>query len=222
MSRFAILLAIGVVLVADGYLCGRWSGRWNPVDRSATGEKVKQLPMACGDWRSDQPTEIDSRTVQRAGFSGYEQRIYRNANDPRALPVCVLVAWGPAGPLSVHSPEVCYGAAGYTMGGQATVITPHDAAGSSLGEFFNSTFVSQDSTSPRKLRVIWSWNKQGAWHAPGYPRWSLAGTPVLYKLYVSQEFLPGGDDASAKEGKDIEAFLQTFLPEVNAAIAPGS
>jgi hypothetical protein len=222
MSRYLLLLTVAVAILADGSLCGRWSGRWRQVDQSAAAEKLKQLPMTCGDWEVKSLQEIEPRIVQLAGFSGYELREYKNQRNPRALPVNVLLAWGPAGPLSVHSPEICYGAAGYGMSGGSTVFTPHDTTGSPRGDFFKSTFVSQHPTSPRKLRVVWSWNKNGVWHAPNYPRWTLAGTPVLYKLYVTQEFLPGDNAADAKEANDVDAFLQDFLPQLDRALVQDS
>jgi hypothetical protein len=215
MSRYVLLLTVALVIVADGYLCGRWTGRWQESHESAAAAKLKELPLTIGDWQGE-PQELDARVIQRAGFNDYVSRLYENQRTHAQ--VGLLLAWGRPGPLSVHTPAICYGGSGFAVSKVATRCTPYPAGGSTSGEFWKSTFGRRDSTSPERIRVIWSWNKNGVWQAPDNPRWTLAGTPVLYKLYATQK-LPRGDST---EGQDVEDFLRDLLPELDRALAPGS
>jgi Protein of unknown function (DUF3485) len=215
MSRYLLLLTVAVVVLADGYLCGHWTGRWHETQAPEVAARLQQLPLTVGDWQGE-TQELDRRVVQRAGFSGYVSRIYRNQ---RGVEVSLLIGWGPPGPLSVHTPEVCYGASGFAMTNAVERCTPYKAGSSTTGEFWRSTFTSRTTGSIDRRRVIWSWNKNGIWQAPDNPRWTLAGTPVLYKLYATQQFLPVSD---AADGHEVEDFLREFLPEVDRALAQDS
>jgi hypothetical protein len=216
MSRYLLLLSVAVVMLADGYLCGRWTGRWHENPEIQAAAKLKQLPLTVGDWQAE-VQELDPRVIQRAGFSDYVAGRYKNQRT--GAKVDFLLAWGRPGPLSVHTPEVCYGGQGYAPSNVAERCMPYMEGGSTTGEFWKSSFVSKNATSPERIRVIWSWNKKGVWQAPDNPRWTLAGAPVLYKLYASQKYLPRD---AATDGQDVEEFLREILPEVERALAPGS
>ena len=82
--------------------------------------------------------------------------------------------------------------------------------------FSGSGIRAKLTTSPEKLQVLWSWNKNGAWVAAAYPRWTFAGTPVLYKLYISQAIVPRENGPG---GETSEEFLQAFLPEIDKLLA---
>jgi hypothetical protein len=216
MNRYLLLLSVAVLMLTDGYLCGRWTGRWQESPELPEAERLKELPMTVGDWQAASQ-ELDAKVVQRAGFSGYVARNYKNQRTHAV--VSFLLAWGRPGPLAVHTPEVCYGGQGYAPSNVAERCKPYDEGGSTTGELWKSTFVSKNPAVPEPIRVIWSWNKKGVWQAPDYPRWTLAGTPVLYKLYASQKYLP---HEPATDAQDVEDFLREMLPQVDRALAPGS
>src|SRR5713226_439747 len=132
MSRYLLLLTVAALIIGDGYLCALWSGRWH-IDRdmAAAGARAEQLPLHLGDWQAEDQ-QIDDKTIERAGFSGYFLRRYENQRT-RAV-VSVLLAWGRPGPLSVHSPEVCYGGAGFEMSGNPALYSPEQAVNPNPGE----------------------------------------------------------------------------------------
>jgi hypothetical protein len=216
MARYLLLLTIGLVITTDGYLCGYWTGRWQPTREPPAVAKLKELSPTVGDWQGeDQP--LEPAVVQRAGFDGYVSRQYTNQRTQAK--VHLLLAWGRPGPLCVHTPEVCYGGSGYTVSKVATRWTAPSVNGATGGEFWKGSFGRTDAVTPGQIRVMWSWNKNGRWQAPDNPRWSLAGTPVLYKLYATQQFLPRGDSADAQ---DVEEFLRDVQPVLDEALAHGS
>lgn len=205
-ARYLLLLAlVGVAIVASGAVAGLVSGRWQ--QNLEPPAHLEQLPLTFGDWQGeDQP--LDAKVVKVAQFDGYLVRRYENQRT-RAV-VHVMLAYGRPGPLAVHTPAICYGGAGYELASDTTRWTPDDAAGH--GEFFQATFARRNSLSPEKLQVLWSWNKNGVWRVSNYPRWTFAGGPRLYKLYVSQEYLPRD---KATDGAGAREFLRDFLPELN-------
>jgi len=220
MSRYFILLIAAGVLLVDGYLCGRCNGRWHEAAELTQAAKVRErLPLTCGtrdEWQGKDLEPLDARTFQIAGFNGYLMRQYQNQRT-RAV-VSVFVAWGRPGPLSVHTPEVCYGGVGYALEATKRWSPRVDAGDRISGDFWTSTFSKNDSGAPKRLKLIWSLNKHGVWLAPDHPRWTLADAPVVFKVYVSQEYFQRGN-ATDRAPEAPEDFLRAFLPQLNQALA---
>ena len=210
-SRYLLLALVAGVIAADGYLGGVWGG-WSRHELDEAAARVPQAPLTFGDWKGES-LDLNAKVVERAGFRGYT--VHRYENRRTGAVVQVLLACGRPGPLSVHTPEVCFGGAGFALTGDPTRFVPDDSPGGS--EFFKATFGKKDSPAPEKLRVLWSWNKNGAWRVADNPRWTFAGTPVLYKLYVTQEFYPRDD---ATDGADCAEFLRDFLPLLEPIVKP--
>jgi EpsI family protein len=207
-ARYLLLAIVTVAIVASGALAGFVSGRWHENQRPSV--PLEQLPLKFGDWQGeDQP--LSEKVVKIAEFDGSLLRRYENQRT-RAV-VHLLLAYGRPGPLAVHTPAICYGGAGFDMSGGTTRWTPDNVPGG--GEFFQTTFARSNSPTPEKLQVLWSWNKNGAWMVTDYPRWKFAGGPRIYKLYVSQEYLPRD---KATDGAASREFLRDFLPELNKMV----
>jgi hypothetical protein len=212
MTRTLLLSAATLAVLLDGYCHGLWTNRWN--SSRAVEEAVARLervPRAVGDWQA-QPLALGAREADQAGFAGHWLRRYERRQDGRV--VTVMLACGLPGPLSVHTPDVCYGGAGYVLSGEAVTF----AAGSGRAappEFWKAKFSKPDALVPVHLRVNWSWRAGGAWKAPANPRWAFAGLPVLYKMYVTYEL---GADERLDDAVCAE-FLGLLLPELEKALA---
>ena len=63
----------------------------------------------------------------------------------------VLLVCGRPGPVSVHTPDVCYAGVGYAMENPPVLYQPPSATPS--GEFWMADFVQQKSTIPTHLRM---------------------------------------------------------------------
>jgi EpsI family protein len=214
MSRYLLLLVVGAILLVDGYVYGLWAGRWHITNELAEAvASLDRVPLKVGDWQGT-PLELEPRAVQRAEFSGYLLRRYENQRTGAA--VKVLVACGRPGPLSLHTPEICYPGAGLRMlAGEAARQTLDARFGPIPAEIMKATFARENATSPEQQRVVWSWHGKSGWTAPNNPRWEFAGQPVLYKMYVTQEFFPRNEETDA-EG--CLQFLGEFLPELDKVI----
>jgi hypothetical protein len=212
MKRTLLLSTVFAALVLEGYVHGLWTNRWNSSrDLEEAVSRLQRVPLTFGDWRGEE-RELEARITKQAGFAGYLLRRYENRQTGTV--VNVLLACGSAGPLSVHTPEVCYGGAGYSLAGEAgKQVVP--AAGPSPGaEFRKGTFTKKDALVPTHLQVLWSWHAKNVWTVSDNPRLSFAGLPVLHKMYVTSQWT-GSDE---RQEAVCAEFMTRFLPELERAL----
>ena len=108
----------GIVLVAalttlSGVLQGRMHNRWGPsADVLSVANKLAEIPSQFGDWRLQSSEELGETAANMLECAGYIIRNYENQATGDVVSVTVLL--GPPGPISVHTPEVCFGSRNYT------------------------------------------------------------------------------------------------------------
>jgi Protein of unknown function (DUF3485) len=207
MLRTVLLAIVAVLVACEGYVHGLWTNRWsNPRALEEAVAKLQAVPIKVGDWQAENK-ELETRIVKQAGYAGYLLRTYRR---PDGAAVNVMLACGPAGPLSVHTPDICYGGAGYTLDGEVT-RQAFDAKESAAAEFCKARFTKPGALVPLALRVFYSWHVDHGWTAPANPRLAFAGRPAIYKMYVTYPLTASDerhDDAACAE------FMAQFLPEL--------
>jgi Protein of unknown function (DUF3485) len=212
--RLLFPIAATCLLLGDGLLFGLWSNRWQDSSQLPRAVKsLEDLPLTIGAWRGQPLPALDERVCTIAGFAGHIHRRYENPSAGKS--VTVLLACGAFGPISVHTPEVCFAGGGYIQGG-ATTTCNLDLPKSPAAHLWTAQFAKAAADGPVKLRVYWTWNARRAWQAPSNPRWEFAGEPVLYKLYVIQE-VRGEENTSAED--QCQAFLRVLLPELDKDLA---
>ncbi len=202
------LVALLIVLAA-GAVHGMWTGRWTRShaleERSAA---LVRVPNSFGEWQGEDQ-KLDERTIEAAGIAGYLMRTYRN---PRGEQVQVLIVCGRPGPISVHTPEICYAGAGYVQTSEA-VRTPAEATSSGRPcDFWSLNFQKPGPTGPDRLRIYYAWGTGSNWIAADSPRIEFAGTPALYKMYLVRPAPTAGRDAT------LDSFAQAFLPVLSEAL----
>jgi Protein of unknown function (DUF3485) len=214
--KTAPVLVATALLIADGLVYGLWTNRWQSPERLRTAvARLEQTPTDFGNWSGELGASLSDREVEQAGFSGHLVQTYKNRQT--GATISVMLACGRPGPLSVHTPDICYRGAGYEAS-KGVTYRQEQCADQAEAELWQAHFGKQDPTSPRQLRVLWTWNVNGTWRAPENPRFTFAGSQALYKLYVIQEIMPG--DQSADQA--CSEFLGQFLPELNARLFPAS
>jgi hypothetical protein len=204
------VVLIGALGVAHGLGTDRW-GSSGQLERAVAS--LDRVPPAFGDWSSED-LPLDTETLVRGGIKGSVYRRYRNSRTQEA--VTVLLVCGRGGPISVHTPEVCYAGAGYrpTANDSQKEV---QADGGGQHTFRASRFAQAGGVSPHQLEVYLAWSRDGrAWEAPQNPRMSLARSPALYKLYVVREFLPS---ARSESSNPCQAFLRRALADLGAALS---
>ena len=208
-----IAILVGLAIVAGtGVVHGVWTHRWQPSPGlDAAAERLDHVPGDLDRWRShviDLPRDM----LEMAGARRSCVRRYVHEGNGNTLFVSLLV--GPSGQMAVHRPEHCYLASGYesAAGAKRVPITLKDGT---RAEFWTSRFERQEPGGKQQLRIFWSWKAGNDWRAPDSPRWSLADTPYVYKLYVVSE-----TSARADRMEEVPAveFLQLLLPQLNSVL----
>ncbi len=133
--------------------------------------------------------------------------IYTNEQTGDTVVVAVLA--GPSGPLSVHTPEICYSANDYELAGDRQRWQVTDAKGAEH-TFWKLHANSRHSTRPN-LRVFYAWSHGTQWEAVRGPRFALAGLPVLYKIQLAG---PPLRDPSGEGPDPCQDFLARFVADI--------
>ncbi len=214
MIRILLLFAACSLLLLSGLTQGFWTGRWelsHAVDDAVT--RLEAVPLTIGDWKGS-VREIPTAEIKGARVNGHLACQFVNRRKRQA--VNVLLVCGRPGPVSVHTPDICYQGAGYTMTAGPDPFTM--SVGSEEVGLHTAVFRKEGVAVPTELRIYWAWNASGHWQAPGNPRWTFARSPVLYKLYVVREMEAKG--ASRQEQDPAVDFMKVFLPALNQALFP--
>lgn len=214
MRTLPVLLGFALLL-GTALVHGLWTDRWSASQELEEAvARLEQVPLPLGDWKVE-PLDVDSRQLERAGIAAGWRRRYAS---PAVSPTfSVLLMCGRFGPISVHTPEVCFSGVGYEMMGQPKRISVAAVGGGPGAEFFAATFQKQGSVVPERLRIYWSWTIAGDWEAPDHPRVKFRRSAALYKLYVVEENAKG--DGRLEEAPSI-AFIQQLLPKLEQTLFP--
>jgi hypothetical protein len=215
MSR---LIAFGVVLAAvlvSGAVAGFPSGRWGGSRALQTAAaRLDQLPLSLGANWDVQAQNLREREIAIAELEGYTSRRYLHRRTGTII--SVLLVCGRPGPISVHTPEVCYTGAGYFPSGAARA---YSAPASAPGQFQVRDFQKGNVATPSLLRIFLSWGCKGEWSVPSHPRFAFAGKPYLYKLYVVREMARANEPLD----KDPAAeFIKELMPQLQETLFQGS
>jgi hypothetical protein len=202
MLKWIASLTASAALLAAGVVHGVMTDRWlPPADVARAAERLDDLPLEIGPWKGHKGEVKPGQAG--AGVAGCIQRRYENARTGAG--VVVALVCGRPGPVSIHTPEVCYGASGYLVGKRQSV-----PAGDTGGSLWRTDAVRTTATDEVRLRIYYGWHTAGGWVAPEDSRMAFPREKVLHKLYVVREL------AAADEPKDepCEEFLRLLLPEL--------
>jgi hypothetical protein len=205
------LAAIGIVTLV-GVAQGLRSD--HSVEVQAASERLGQVAPRAGQWAGQRRT-LDPRELEAAEIGGCLLRQYVR---PDGRNLTAMLVCGRPGPISVHTPDVCYAGAGFKLEGEAARFAVDLEDGSGAAKFWSATFVKPGVPLPIRYQILWSWSGSGAWSAENDPRLVFASLPVLCKLYVIRELPsnePGGVDGSTVD------FLRQFLPQVRETLFGG-
>jgi hypothetical protein len=206
------VLIIGVLILAGGTLLGgviqgRMSRRWGkPQEFAVLANRLRELPTEIGPWRTTASPPLSPATEAELECAGYVSRQYENRGTGAIVTVAVLL--GPAGPISVHTPDVCYSSRNYTILGSPKRI---QFGGEGSQDELWSTSLQSTSLTAGNLRVYYGWSSGGPWSAPKDARFAFAGQPHLYKIQVAGPLPTPADDVASDQ---CRAFLKEFLPVV--------
>ena len=215
MTRLLPTLTVFTAVTVAGVVPGVWSHRWaSAADLDEAAARLSAVPATVGDWNG-RDLELDPRELQVAQAHGAVHRRYVHRRSGSAVVLTILC--GRAGPLSAHTPEVCYRGSGFEEVGTPSRCEPAGGAGSA--DRFWARRFEKASAIPIHLRVVYGWQSTGTWQAPDSPRLTFARRPVLYKLYVVRELARPDEPLAADPVLD---FLRALLRPLRTALGPAS
>jgi hypothetical protein len=213
MLRVAPLLTAFAVLLGVGAVYGMWTDRWKTSNEpQASAARVKDVSMILGDW-DGKSQELDARQLEAAEIVGHIYREYTNRRTGDVI--TVLLVCGRPGPISVHTPDVCFRGMGYDFRAP-TVHYKLEADGDCPAADFNlATMQKGGPLGSGAVRLFWGWSADGTWKAPDWPRLVFGRKPALFKLYVLRR-QPRADEPLAED--PCIGFLRLLLPELQRSL----
>jgi hypothetical protein len=214
MLRLLSILAAAAILIASGVVHGLRTDRWGlDPDLEAAAARLDKVADNVGEWHS-RPTEMDRRQLKQAEVTAHISRNY--VNDRTGASVGVLIVCGRSGPISLHTPDVCYRGQGYVPGKEDKYEVQ---VGDVPEEMWVAQFDKPAAPTFDALRIYWGWTTDGIVKAPKEPRVAFNDQKVLYKVYVIRKLNSPEETAEKDPSRE---FLAQFLPELRKALATGS
>ena len=209
-NAIRIVAATGLIIGA-GLVHGAWTNRWGtPPALAELAGRLKTLPTNLGEW-SAVDRQLGDAELTMTGAVGYISRIYSNPN--KGLAVSILLLTGLPGNIATHTPDACYPGAGYSLGEAELYSLTYGPADQSAQ--FRTAVAAKGGANPSVLRIFWSWRGTKGWSAPEEARWTLAGEPMLTKLYVVRET---GSARVDPKNDPCNEFMTLLLPEIDRLI----
>jgi hypothetical protein len=178
-----LVTAACCLTVASGIAFGYWTNRWGPGNQlEAAGTHLQSFPTKIGEWRQIGETQIDEGTRTILECSGYVYRHY--VSERTGAKVHVVVVVGPPGPISVHTPEICYSSRDFDLAEPRQKIVLHGKVGAP--SFWQATFKSR-AAGGGFLRSYYAWSSGDHWVASRSPRFEFGGSRILFKIQLACE-----------------------------------
>ncbi|HKM53919.1 MAG TPA: exosortase-associated EpsI family protein, partial [Isosphaeraceae bacterium] len=169
MRRIYPALTALVAVILCGTVHGLWINRWGTFkEPGVSAARLAQVPLSLEDWEG-QEIKVERRPGTEMAGELHRRYVHRRTG----MVVSVYVVCDRPGPVSIHTPDVCYEASGYEVQSPVTVAPPL-GSDAPAAQFRTARFRKKTAADPTFLRIFWSWNAAGAWEVPDDPRWAFA------------------------------------------------
>lgn len=195
-----------VLTVLTGVVYGRWTQRWGPPpDLQAAATRV-DLPRQIGNWQFLEEQPLADEIVRTLECVGHVNRVYVDKSSGAKVNVAVLV--GPPGPISVHTPEICYSSRAYEIATSRQKAFFKRPGGESHA-LWSTTFKSKNAGA-EQLRVYYGWSVGERWIASQSPRFEFGGRTLLYKIQLATLVAPSDDKAKDPCKSFMDALIESY------------
>lgn len=211
MRYLAPALAI-LILIGSGIVNGTRTDRWSrSSELAARTEALDRVPMEIGGW-TGRRSALDPRVMEFGNIAG---SVVGHFADASGQLVTVLIACGRPGPISVHTPDICYPSTGYRQVAENRRRVVDTGREDSL---WVADYSKDDEPPTDRIRIYHAWNADGTWIASDRPRMDFGNYQALYKLYIIRPLGPDGMEDPFED--DLEGFLQALLPNLRECLFP--
>lgn len=167
---------------------------------------LKELPLNLGPWKGE-TAELDPQIARSTG--AVEHVFRRYVNQMTGVSLDLIVLYGPAADMFIHSPEVCYPKAGYE-----TAAGPDDRVirGDGFEAPFRSlVYMKGEGGQTERQEVYYSWRFNGRWsHQIGTFK-QLERIPGMFKVHLAR---PVTENERRDVGNPCESLLEALVPEI--------
>jgi hypothetical protein len=203
VKYYCALMAVVAITVSPAVYLGHQKDIQAAMLEKAA-ECLSRVPTQFGSWLLRDEDTLSESVLDMLGCSNHLCRTYVNSDTGETVALVFLV--GSAGPLAVHTPEICMTSREYENLQQAE---PIEVTSQGRPQRFMATLFRAKTLEGQKLNVYYGWSRDGyRWEAPESPRITLGPLPMLYKIQVACAV-----PAVAAEGPTAAmTFLQDLLP----------
>jgi hypothetical protein len=217
MKSYLAPACAAILIIGTGLVRAYWGGAFGAGNDAEIlklfADRIKDVPIAVGDWEGVDQEEMDPREREVAGADASLGRVYTNRLSGQTVNVSLVS--GQFRNVAQHVPTQCYVAAGFQMMSPEIQYDIETEVGSV--KCYTTVFKKDEHTGTQYLRVFWTWSYDGKWIAPDLPRVALVGQPALYKMYfIDVVPMPG---QSIEQNAAID-FVRKFIPATNAVLFP--
>src|SRR5262245_32289500 len=111
MPRYTPALVAVALVVVSGLVHGFWTDRWSTSHAPAeAAERLARVPLDAGEWQGQ---DLPNATRFTEAITGQMYRRYVHRSTGSVVTVALIC--GLPGPVSIHTPDVCYKAGGYEV-----------------------------------------------------------------------------------------------------------
>lgn len=177
--NFRLILTSVVVValtISSGVIHGRVTNRWSALDPGVAVD-LSLIPTSIGSWELAREQSVTDEVLNMLKAESSVFRVYKN--DAGQF-VSMAVIAGPCGPVSVHTPEICYSSQQYKQVAKRKRMQ----VDGSQSEYWSLAFLTKN-VDAAPLTVCYAWSAGGNWQAPDFARRHFAGEPRLYKLQLA-------------------------------------
>jgi hypothetical protein len=212
VTGLLILTVIIGFTLFTGLMHGKLTNRWGvPKDMKEAAARFEKIPSQFGDWRLATQDELPDRVIELLDCEGHLNATF--VNDTTGEIVNMFIVLGPPGPISVHTPEVCYSSKDHTITEDRVAVAIEGPEGTE-NEFWALTLRSNKVTADI-IRVYYGWGNELVWTAPYSPRISFGGESLLYKIQLAAHLPP---DTDLETNDSCKNFLEAFVPALNPVL----
>lgn len=222
MNTKVISLFLGIIVVAAvtitvtryaGALTGRW-GDFEGMDKART--VLKSLPMEIGDWKAENEGKLDETSINMLRIrDSYVFRTYKNEQTQSVVHFTLMV--GPAGKITVHTPEICFGGKDYEKQSSPFSV-PMDvqlSSGKDIADtFWRIDFKGRSLDTNNSISFYYGVSTGEDWLAVEDTRSAFQQFRYVYKLQAEAFSRSGGDEDTVKQ------FLADCLPTIHEHLLP--
>lgn len=210
MVRIFPTITAMTAALACGVVHGVWTDRWHlSTEPGASAARLSQVGLNLPDWEGQVVPGKQGKDMAGALHCRYTHRRSGKA-------VTLFIVCDRPGPVSIHTPDVCYGAVGFEVGAQSK-YSPRLPADDLPASLWTARFRKTSSSDTTDLRIFWGWNAGTGWQAADDARMTFAKFPALFKLYLIREG-PGEDSLDDDPCVDL---MRQLLPELRRSLFPG-